>query len=49
MEYVTLRNGVKMPILGFGVYQVTEDCESHVIDAIKAGYRHIDTAAIYMN
>lgn len=50
MEYVTLNNGVKMPILGFGVYQISKDeCKQCVIDAINAGYRLIDTAAIYMN
>ena len=50
MEYVTLRNGVKMPILGYGVYQVTkEDCEQCVLDALEAGYRSIDTAQSYFN
>lgn len=50
MEYVTLRNGVKMPILGYGVYQVTkEDCERCVLDALQAGYRSIDTAQSYFN
>lgn len=50
MEYVTLSNGVKMPILGYGVYQVTkEDCERCVLDAIKVGYRSIDTAQSYFN
>lgn len=50
MEYVTLANGVKMPILGYGVYQVTKDeCERCVLDALKAGYRHIDTAQSYFN
>lgn len=45
MEYVTLNNGVKMPILGYGVYQVTqEECERCVLDALKVGYRSIDTA-----
>ena len=39
MEYVTLNNGVKMPILGYGVYQVTkEECERCVLDALKVGY-----------
>ena len=48
MEYVTLSNGVKMPILGYGVYQVTkEECERCVLDALKIGYRHIDTAQAY--
>jgi 2,5-diketo-D-gluconate reductase A len=50
MEYVTLSNGVKMPILGYGVYQVTpEECERCVLDALKAGYRSIDTAQVYFN
>ena len=48
MEYVTLSNGVKMPILGYGVYQVTKDeCERCVSDALRAGYRHLDTAQSY--
>ena len=48
MEYVTLNNGVKMPILGFGVYQITDpvECEQAVVDALQAGYRLIDTAGI---
>ncbi len=51
MEYVTLNNGVKMPIIGFGVFQIPdfEQCKSVVIDAIKVGYRLFDTAASYMN
>ena len=50
MEYVTLSNGVKMPILGYGVYQVTKDeCERCVLDALKAGYRSLDTAQSYFN
>lgn len=50
MESVTLSNGVKMPILGYGVYQVTqEECERCVLDALKAGYRSIDTAQSYFN
>lgn len=50
MEYVTLNNGVKMPKLGFGVYQISkEDCERCVLDAIKVGYRLIDTAQSYFN
>lgn len=50
MEYVTLYNSVKMPILGYGVYQVTkEECERCVLDALKAGYRSIDTAQSYFN
>lgn len=50
MESVTLNNGVKMPILGYGVYQVTpEECERCVLDAIQTGYRLIDTAQAYYN
>lgn len=50
MEYITLSNGVEMPILGYGVYQVTkEECERCVLDALKAGYRSIDTAQFYFN
>ncbi len=50
MEFVTLSNGVKMPILGYGVYQVTrEECERCVSDALKVGYRSIDTAQSYFN
>lgn len=51
MENVTLNNGVEMPILGFGVFQVTDlaECERSVIDAIETGYRLIDTAASYAN
>ena len=51
MEYVTLNNGIKMPMEGFGVFQVPDpsQCEQAVIDAIECGYRLIDTAAAYMN
>ena len=50
MEYMTLNNGVKIPKLGFGVFQISkEDCEKCVLDAIKVGYRHIDTAQSYFN
>lgn len=50
MEYVTLSNGVKMPMLGYGVYQVTqEECERCVLDALDVGYRSIDTAQAYFN
>lgn len=50
MEYVTLSNSVKMPQLGYGVYQVTrEECERCVSDALATGYRHIDTAQSYFN
>ena len=49
MEYKVLSNGVKMPQLGYGVYQVTkEECERCVLDALKAGYRLIDTAQSYL-
>jgi 2,5-diketo-D-gluconate reductase A len=51
MKKVVLNNGVEMPILGFGVYQITnlEECERSVYEAIQAGYRLIDTAAAYRN
>lgn len=50
MEYATLSNGVKMPMLGYGVYQVTkEECERCVQDALAVGYRAIDTAQSYFN
>lgn len=51
MEYVKLNNGVEMPVLGFGVFQVTDlaECERSVVDAIETGYRLIDTAQSYMN
>jgi 2,5-diketo-D-gluconate reductase A len=50
IPYVTLNNGVKMPLLGFGVFQVpAEETERVVIDAVAAGYRHLDTAAVYGN
>jgi 2,5-diketo-D-gluconate reductase A len=51
MQNVQLNNGVEMPILGFGVFQVKDlaECERSVIDAIDAGYRLIDTAQSYMN
>lgn len=50
MMYVTLNNGVKIPQLGYGVYQVTqEECERCVLDALEVGYRHIDTAQSYFN
>lgn len=50
MEFVTLNNGVKMPILGYGVYQVNNaECERCVLDAISVGYRSIDTAQAYGN
>ena len=51
MDYVTLNNGIKMPQLGFGVFQVRDlaECERAVSDAIEVGYRLIDTAASYGN
>ena len=51
METVKLNNGIEMPLLGFGVFQVTDlnQCEQGVYDAIQAGYRLIDTAASYQN
>jgi 2,5-diketo-D-gluconate reductase A len=51
MQHVTLNNGLQMPIVGFGVFQIAdaEQCEQCVIDAIETGYRLIDTAASYMN
>lgn len=51
MQYVTLNNGARVPILGFGVYQIQDasQCEQSVLDAIEAGYRLIDTAASYLN
>ena len=51
MKYVTLNNGVEMPALGFGVFQVPDPavCEQAVIDAAEVGYRLFDTAASYMN
>lgn len=50
MEHRILNNGVEMPVLGFGVYQVEETvCEQCVCDAIAAGYRSIDTASAYLN
>ncbi|SNT57664.1 Aldo/keto reductase [Bacillus sp. OK838] len=51
MQKVTLNNGIEMPILGFGVFQIQDEneCEQAVYDAIMAGYRLIDTAASYLN
>jgi len=50
MEYVQLSNGIQMPMLGYGVYQVTKDeCERCVLDALEVGYRSIDTAQSYFN
>lgn len=50
MEYRTLANGIRMPLVGYGVYQVTRDeCERCVLDALRAGYRSLDTAQSYFN
>ena len=51
MEFTTLNNGIKMPLEGFGVFQIADaaQCEQVVLDAIAAGYRLIDTAAAYFN
>lgn len=51
MQKILLNNGIEMPVLGFGVFQVTDlaECERSVLDAIATGYRLIDTAAVYMN
>ncbi len=51
MQNVKLNNGVEIPILGFGVFQITDctECERSVVDAIQSGYCHIDTAASYQN
>ena len=48
MEYITLSNGVKMPMLGYGTFQIDpKETEKHVSEAIEAGYRSIDTAQGY--
>ena len=51
MQTVKLNNGVEIPILGFGVFQIADlaKCERSVVDAIQIGYSHIDTAASYQN
>jgi len=51
MQTVKLNNGIEIPILGFGVFQIADpaECERSVVDAIQVGYTHIDTAASYMN
>lgn len=51
MNCIKLNNNVEMPILGFGVYRVEdyEECKKAILNAIEAGYRHIDTASIYLN
>ncbi len=51
MQNIKLNNGVEIPILGFGVFQITDssECERSVVNAIEAGYTHLDTAASYLN
>lgn len=51
MKMILLNNGIKMPFLGFGVFQISDftECERSVMDAIEVGYRLIDTAASYGN
>jgi 2,5-diketo-D-gluconate reductase A len=51
MKNIVLNNGVEMPLLGLGVYQITdaEECERSVYEALHTGYRLIDTAAVYQN
>jgi len=51
MKTLKLNNGIEIPILGFGVFQITDpaECERAVVDAIETGYRHVDTAASYQN
>src|SRR4051812_39372970 len=51
MQTTTLNNGVEMPLLGFGVYQIhdPEECERSVVEALRTGYQLIDTAAAYLN
>ena len=51
MEYLTLNNGIKMPLVGFGTFQLTDknECEKSIVSAIHAGYRMIDTAQAYGN
>lgn len=51
MQYVTLNNGVRMPVAGYGVFQITDagQCRQCVSDALEAGYRLFDTAAAYGN
>ena len=51
MDRTTLNNGIEMPLLGFGVFQITDQkiCEESVLTALKTGYRMIDTAACYGN
>lgn len=48
MNTFKLNNGLEIPVTGFGVYQISkEDCKESVLSALKAGYRHIDTAQAY--
>jgi diketogulonate reductase-like aldo/keto reductase len=51
MHKVTLNNGIEMPLLGFGVFQINDpaECKQSVLDALETGYRLIDTAASYQN
>ena len=50
MQTIKLNNGIEMPVLGYGVFQVSpEECERCVLDAISTGYRLIDTAQAYYN
>lgn len=50
MDYVTLNTGAKMPMIGYGVYQISpKECTQCVLDALEVGYRHIDTAQAYYN
>ena len=51
MKTIKLNNGVEVPILGFGVFQIADpaECERSVVEAIQTGYNHIDTAASYQN
>lgn len=51
MQYVVLNNGLQMPMVGYGVFQIADanECQRSVVDAIEAGYRLIDTAASYLN
>ena len=51
MEFQTLNNGIKIPVLGFGVWQIFDqkECQKDVEDALSVGYRLIDTASLYRN
>lgn len=48
-ESLVLNNGIKMPVLGLGVYKSGENTKQAVLDALEAGYRHIDVASVYGN